>query len=292
MGRIALGWTVGFDVSMLSVQPKGGEMKRARRFQAGVLAVLATVTAIILVAAGGASAVTVLAGNLLIEINGSTSPRVLPKNELAPIGFHGSASISTRDGRHIPAALGTQLLVDKHIKLDTTGLPTCTLAKLRATSPAQAMKNCGDALLGKGTSTAQVQFPEQAPFEAKGPLLAFNGPATSGSGYGGGGYNEQLYYVYADVPVPTALIAVGKVSKATGQYGYEISISIPKIAGGAGSFNSAEFTINRKWTYKGRKHSFLNAECANGHFIAQVEVAFGDGINVTGNVVQACKSSS
>ena len=77
--------------------------------------------------------------------------------------------------------------------------------------------------------------------------------------------------------MPTALIAVAKVSKATGEYGYKISISIPKIAGGAGSFSSAEFTIDRKWTYKGKKHSFLNAECANGHFDAQVEVAFGDG---------------
>lgn len=266
-------------------------MMRARRLQVGCLAVFATIAAAILVTFASASPVTVLAGNLMIKISGSTSPRVLPKNKPAPIGFHGSATVSTRDGSHIPAALGTQLLVDKHIKLDTTGLPTCTLAELQATAPAQAMKNCGDALLGKGTSTAQVQFPEQASFEAKGPLLAFNGPSEGGGGYGGGGYNEQLYYVYADVPVPTALIAVGKVSKATGAYGYKISISIPKIAGGAGSFNSAEFTIDRKWTYMGKKRSFLNAECANGHFGAQVEVAFDDGTKLTGNVVQACKSS-
>jgi hypothetical protein len=264
-------------------------MKRARRRLVGISAVLAVIAAAIL-AAAGASAVTVLAGNLLIKINGSTSPSVLPKNKLAPIGFHGSASVSTRDGTHIPPALSTQLLVDKHIKLDTTGLPTCTLAKLTASSPAQAMKACGDALLGKGTSTAQVQFPEQPPFEAKGPLLAFNGPSSGGGGYGGGGYNEQLYYVYADVPVPTALIAVGKVSKDTGKYGYKISISIPRIAGGSGSFKSAEFTIDRKWTYRGEKHSFLNAECANGHFSAQVEVTFGDGTSVTGNVLQACRS--
>jgi hypothetical protein len=255
------------------------------------LAVFATMAAAALVAAAGASPVTVLAGNLMIKISGSTSPRVLPKNTPAPIGFHGSATVSTRDGSHIPAALGTQLLVDKHIKLDTTGLATCTFAKLRATTPAQAMKNCGDALIGKGTSTAQVQFPEQASFEAKGPLLAFNGPSEGGGGYGGSGYNEQLYYVYADVPVPTALIAVGQVSKAGGAYGYKISISIPRIAGGAGSFNSAEFTIDRKWTYMGKEHSFLNAECATGHFGAQVEVAFDDGTNLTGNVVQACRSS-
>lgn len=266
-------------------------MRRVRGRWVGILAGIAASAAVVLMATGSASAVTVRAGNLLIEIEGATSPKALPKSRMVPIGFHGSASVATTDGTHIPPALGTQLLVDKHIQLDTTGLPTCTLSQLEAAPPAQAMKNCGDALLGKGTSTAQVQFPEQAPFEAEGPLLAFNGPSTGGGAYGGSGYNEQLYYVYANVPVPTALIAVGKVSKATGRYGYKISISIPKIAGGAGSFNSAEFTIDRKWEYKGKKHSFLNAECANGHFSAQVEVTFGDGTNVTGNLLQACRST-
>jgi hypothetical protein len=263
-------------------------MKRVRRRRVGILAGLVAISAAILVVAGSASAVTVLAGNLLIKIDGATSPKALPRSKFAPIGFHGSASVATRDGSHIPPALSTQLLVDKHIAIDTTGLPTCTLAQIRSSTPAAAMKACGDALIGRGTSTAQVQFPEQAPFIAKGPLLAFNGPSSGG--YGGKGYREQLYYVYADVPLPTALIAVAKVSKGTGRYGYKISISIPKIAGGAGSFSGAEFTIDRKWTYRGEKHSFLTAECANGHFDAQVEVAFGDGTQVIGNVLQACRS--
>jgi hypothetical protein len=264
-------------------------MGRVRGRWVGVLAGIVAIAAAILMTAGSASAVTVLAGNLLIKIDGATSPKALPKSKMAPIGFHGSASVATNDGSHIPPALSTQLLVDKHIAIDTTGLPTCTLAQIRSSSPAAAMKACGDALIGKGTSTAQVQFPEQAQFTARGPLLAFNGP-SSGGGYGGMGYREQLYYVYADVPLPTALIAVAKVSKGTGRYGYKISISIPKIAGGAGSFSGAEFTIDRKWTYRGKKHSFLNAECANGHFDAQVKVAFGDGTQVIGNVLQACQS--
>ena len=264
-------------------------MKRTRMRRVGILAGFATLAAVIAASAVGASAVTVLAGNLLIKISGGTSPRALPKTKLAPVSFHGSASVATRDGSHIPAASGTQLLIDKHISLDTTGLPTCKLSQIEASTPAQAMKACGDALLGRGTSTAQVQFPESEPFEAKGPLLAFNGPPSGGGGYAGG-YNEQFYYVYAAVPVPTALIAVGKVTKASGKYGYEISISIPKIAGGAGSFNGTEFTINRKWTYKGKKHSFLNAECADGHFDAQVEISFADGSNLSGKVVNACRS--
>ncbi|HEY5054388.1 MAG TPA: hypothetical protein VII45_13375, partial [Solirubrobacterales bacterium] len=217
-------------------------MKRAHRRRVGVLAVLIAIAAAILVAAGAASAITVLEGNLVIEINGATSPKALPKDRMAPISFHGSASVATRDGSHIPPALDTQLLIDKHIRIDTTGLPTCTPGQIQSTTPEGAMKACGAALIGRGTSTAQVQFPESTPFTAKGPLLAFNGP--SGGGYGGKGYREQLYYVYARVPVPTTLIAVGKVSKGTGKYGYKISISIPKIAGGSGSFSGADFTIN------------------------------------------------
>jgi hypothetical protein len=237
------------------------------------------------VVAAGASAVTVTEGNLTIDVDGSTSPKALPKSKPAPISFHGSATISTTDGTHIPPAESTELLVGKHIAIDTTGLPTCSLGQIQATPPAAAMKACGDALIGKGTSTAQVQFPEQASFQAKGPLLAFNGPAEGGYG----GYHEQLYYVYADVPVPTALIAVAKVAKASGPYGYKISISIPKIAGGAGSFSGAEFTIDRRWAYEGKKHSFLSAECATGHFDAQVQIDFGDGSHVIGNVIQACQ---
>jgi hypothetical protein len=260
-------------------------MKLLRRRRVAVTVGLAAVLAAV-VAAAGASAVTVTEGNLTIKVDGSTSPRALPKTTTAPISFHGSATVSTRDGTHIPPAESTELLVDKHITIDTTGLPTCTLGQIEASPPAAAMKACGDALIGKGTSTAQVQFPEQASFTAKGPLLAFNGPAEGGYG----GYNEQLYYVYADVPLPTALIAVAKVSKGTGPYGYEISISIPKIAGGAGSFAGAEFKIDRKWTYMGKEHSFLSAECANNRFLAQVEVDFGGGPHVIGDVIQACES--
>jgi hypothetical protein len=258
-------------------------MKRIRRKRIGLLVGALALTAAI--GAAGASAVTVTEGNLTIKVDGTTDPGALPKTTFAPISFHGSATVSTVDGTHIPPAETTELLVDRHIAIDTTGLPTCSLSQLRASPPAAALQACGAALIGRGTSTAQVQFPEQDPFIAKGPLLAFNGPAERGYG----GYHEQLYYVYADVPLPTALIAVAKVSKASGRYGYEIDVTIPKIAGGAGSFSGAEFTIDRHWTYKGARHSFLSAECADDHLDAQVEVDFGDGSRAGGEVIEACR---
>jgi hypothetical protein len=261
-------------------------MRRASTRRRKVRATVASAAIIVIAFAATASAVTVTSGDLMIAVDGSTTPKALPRTTFAPISFHGSATVSTKDGSHVPPAESTRLLVDRHIAIDTTGLPTCSLGQIEARAPAAAMAACGDALIGKGTSTAQVQFPEQSSFDATGPLLAFNGPAESGYG----GYHEQLYYVYIDVPVPTALIAIAKVSKARGPYGYEIDIQIPRIAGGSGSFSGAEFTIDRKWSYKGRQHSFLTAECSNDHFRAQVEVDFGDGSHVIGDVLQACSS--
>ncbi len=261
-------------------------MKRVPKRQGGIFAIAAV--AAIAVTVSGASATTILAGNLEIHLEGTTSPKALPKDKTAPIGFHINASIATKDGAHVPAVLSSHLQVDKHIQIDTTGLPSCSPGKLQATAPAQAMKVCGTALIGKGSSTAQVEFPESAPFLAKGPLLAFNGP-SNGNGYGGSGYPEQIYYVYADVPVPTTFVVIGKLSKDSGKYGYHVSIAIPPIAGGSGSVTNIDLTINRKWTYKGQKHSYLNAECANGHFYNQVELAFGNGTTLTGNVIKACR---
>lgn len=267
-------------------------MRRIRR-QRTIAIVLAAIGALTC-----ASAATILAasygtiirfGNLVVHIEASISPRALPKNRLTPIDFHASASVSTADGSHVPPAQTVHLQVDKHFSFDATGLASCTAAKIEASSPSQAMKACGEALIGKGTAAAQVEFPESLPFSAKGPLLAFNGPSVGG-GYGGHGYSEQLYYVYVSVPAPTALVVVAKLSKDTGKYGYRVSVAIPTIAGGGGSLTSAEFGINRTWTYNGQKHSYLNAECPNGHFFNQVEVAYGNGTTLSGDLVNSCLS--
>jgi hypothetical protein len=268
-------------------------MKRVRRRWAEAL-VLTVVATIAVAVAKDASATTILAGNLRITINGAASPKALPKSKMAPIGFHGSASIATDDGTHLPPVTSSHLEVDKHIGIDTTGLPSCTVGKLTNTVPSQAKKACAPALIGTGSATAEVEFPDSAAFLAKGPLLIFNGSGGGYSGYGrygGQGYPEQIYYVFAHVPAPTTFVVVGKLSKGSGKYGYNVSIAIPPIAGGSGSLKSVDFTVNRKWSYKGQQHSYLNAECANGHFFANLDLAFGDGTNLNGTVADGCQST-
>ena len=241
---------------------------------------LGCASAATILAAGNAT--TIRAGNLVLRAEGVINPKALPKNKMAPISLHASGSVTTVDGSHIPPPQTLDLQVDKHYRIESTGLPSCTAGKLQATTPSRAMKACGAALMGKGYANAQVEFPESAPFSVKGPLLGFNGPMV-------GGYPEMLYYTYVDVPVPTALVVVAKLSKDSGRYAYRILVTVPKLAGGSGSLTGFDLTIGRRWTYRGRQHSYLSAECPNGQFLDQVEAAFGDGANLTGTFANSCQ---
>jgi hypothetical protein len=261
-------------------------MKRVRRRRTmflvlAALAALSAASATTILAADHPT--TIRAGNLVIQAEGVIAPKALPKNKMTPISLHASGSVATADGSHVPPAQTVQFQVDRHFRIDSTGLPICTVAKITATSPSRAMKACGDALIAKGSAAAQVEFPEQAPFSAKGPLLGFNGPTVDG-------YPEMLYYIYVAVPAPTALVVVAKLSKDTGKYAYKVSVAVPVVAGGAGSLTSVDFTIGRKWTYKGQGHSYLNADCPDGHFFNQVEAAFGDGTRLSGVLPDSCQS--
>ncbi|HWW67947.1 MAG TPA: hypothetical protein VNY83_08180 [Solirubrobacterales bacterium] len=244
-------------------------------------AVLSSVSATAILAAG--NAITIRAGNLVLQAEGVITPKALPKNRMTPISLHARGSVATADGSHVPPAQTVHLQVDRHFRIESTGLPSCTAVKIKASAPSQAIKACGPALIGRGSGAAQVEFPESAPFSAKGPLLGFNGPRV-------GGYPEMLWYVYVAVPVPTALVWVAKLSKDSGKYAYRISQTIPKLAGGSGSLTGFEVTVGRKWTYRGRQHSYLSAECPDGRFIDQFEAAFGGGTNLTGTLVNSCQS--
>jgi hypothetical protein len=261
-------------------------MKRVRRSRTAIvvlvgLAALGGASASVIFAANGET--TIRVGNLVVRARAAFSPRALPRNEMAPVDLHARGSVATVNGSHVPPAQIVHMQIDKHLGIDTTGLPSCTARKIEASTPAQAMKACGPALIGKGFASAEVAFPESAPFTAKGPLLGFNGPTV-------GGYAEMLYYVYVSVPAPTALVVVVKVAKDSGKYGYRITQSIPKLAGGSGSLTGFEITIGRHWTYRGQKHSYLNAECPNGRFTNQIDASFGDGTNLNGVLVSTCQS--
>ena len=82
-------------------------------------------------------------------------------------------------------------------------------------------------------------------------------------------------------------MVIEKINK--GVYGYRTEARIPKIAGGYGHPISGKIKVDRKWTFKGSKHSFINARCETGRLQARGEFTFKDGTFLTGTFLRPCK---
>lgn len=233
-------------------------------------------------AATAAKPTVVRAGNLILKLNGSVSPKRLPKNRLAPIALRISGDISTTDGSHPPAARTVIANFDRHGTVNARGLPTCRIGRLVARDTGSAKAACRSAIVGSGKTTVRVAFPEQAPFLATGPLVLFNGGVR-------GGVTTMYIHAYVAVPAPTALITTVKIRKIRkGRFGTRATARIPVIAGGSGSVTSFDLKIQRSFRRNGRQQSYLLARCATGRFFAHGTVAFASGPRVSGTVVRAC----
>jgi hypothetical protein len=227
--------------------------------------------------------VKLVAGDLIIIGHGGFRPETLPRNHDAPITIYGGGKLSTVSGEVPPILETLAFEFDKHGHVDTTGLEVCTAGKLQATTVAAARKACPNAIVGKGFGTGVVTFPEQRPIPVSSPLTIFNGPRVHGDA-------SILGHFYTTVPVATTFIVPVVIEKIhKGVFGYRVKAKIPKIAGGYGHPISGHLTVSRKWTFKGKRHSYVNARCETGHLQARGEFTFNDGTILSGNFLRTCK---
>jgi hypothetical protein len=235
------------------------------------IAVVAVLALLVAAATANAFKVHVVLGNLVLDAHGGFTPKALPKHENAPIMTEGGGKLSTLSGELPPILDKFVLEFDKHGALDTTGLPVCTKGKLVATTVAVARKACGPAIVGEGFGTAVVKFPEQGPIKVGSPITLFNGPKK-------GGDDTIIAHAHLDYPGPTTFIVpivIEKIHK--GSFGYRVNVKIPKIAGGYGHPIEGSAKVGQKWTYKGKKHSYINARCETGHFVVHGAFSFKGG---------------
>jgi hypothetical protein len=223
------------------------------------------------------------AGDLIIVGHGGFRPETLPRHHDAPIEIYGGGKLSTVSGELPPILNNITFEFDRHGSVDTTGLAVCTMGKLVATDVPAARRACGDAIVGKGFGTAVVALPEQAPIPASTGITLFNGPKKNG-------FDTVLVHAHLDVPAPSTvlfMVVIEKIHK--GVYGYRAAAHIPKIVNGYGHPLSGHLTIGRKWTFKGEKHSYVNARCETGRLQARGKFGFEDGTLLSGTFFRPCK---
>jgi hypothetical protein len=223
------------------------------------------------------------AGKIIIIADGGFTPTTLPQHRNAPIELHGYAKFRTIDGTRPSPLRELVIEFDKHGAVETRGLEKCTQQKLVATTTARARKQCPDAIVGRGFGTAVVELPEQGPIKASSALTLFNGPRKNGN-------PTVLGHAHLDVPAPTTYVVPIEIEKINkGRYGYRTIADFPRIANDYGSPTYGRLKIEKKWTFKGRRLSYVNAHCPDGRLQARGEVTFKNGDSAVGTFFQPCQ---
>lgn len=220
-----------------------------------------------------AYAVTAEIGPVWVSATATVKQRELPRpgHGNSPIDLTSVTRVGTRDGSTPPTLKTLVFLLDKNGRVDTKGLPTCPLARLKGTTPRQARKRCAGALVGRGTATVRVTMPGRAPFAFTSPLSFFNGPKQ-------GGAPTLIAHGYETVPAKKTVLVPIRIERiSAGRYGYRAKVELPEFAGGYGAPLLAEATIGATRMRGGKRVGYIEAHCAGGRLQVSGSARFTNG---------------
>lgn len=238
------------------------------------------------IAVGASSTEEACVDTLCFKAGGTFSPKKLSKTKQTPIALMIKGHIEETNGTHPPALQEAIVETDKNGAVDVKGYPKCTAGQLQSRDTPAAKKACEPALIGEGTTTAEVALAEQPPISVDSKLLVFNGGVK-------GNTTTFFIHAYFSNPVPGAIVTTVKIKKVHhGRYGLESVATIPKIAGGAGSVTDFKLKIQKQFTRGGKKVSILTAKCPDGRLQAHALAKFSDGTKAITEFVRPCTGVS
>jgi hypothetical protein len=227
-------------------------------------------------------------GDLFVRFEGGVAPNALPRERLAPIAVSVAGTIKTLSGQRPPALRKIRIELNRGGVLDSRGLPVCRYNELIATSPAQALEACGEALVGDGTYDAKTAFPEQAAYPSQGHILAFNAIYH--------GHSAILGHIFGSDPVPITRIIVFHIRRIGGTFGTIITGALPMSTNRYGYVQGIALRLHRRYAYRGQERSYLSAACAapagfpSALFpFARASMAFADGRTLSSTLTRSCK---
>jgi hypothetical protein len=226
-------------------------------------------------------------GNLFVRFDGGIAPRSLPRHERGPIAVRVEGTIRTLSGERPPALRQIVIAVNRSGSLDTEGLPACQRRQLEARSSEQALQVCGNALVGEGRYEGAFAFPEQSTFPLHGRILAFNALVD--------GKRAILAHVFGKSPFPATRVITFRIRHNKGTFGTVLIGDLPSSLNRNGYLKEIKLVLHRSYLYRGRRHSYIGAQCSApagtrlGVFaFARVSMAFADGRQLASTLVRSC----
>jgi hypothetical protein len=195
---------------------------------------------------------------LLPTLDAAVFPRKLPVAAYAPVKWRFSGKFTTGEG-HPPALREMELDVDKDVRLNVEGYPSCGIRKVRQSSDASVMAACRDALLGKGEAHLEIAQAEGSPSKLPGHLLIFNAGKKGGA---------AKILVRASFPREVAISTISVTKHAEGIHSVA---RVPRIADGMGSLTDFTFTVGSTHRRGVEKVGYFEARCPDGVFKANVK---------------------
>jgi hypothetical protein len=249
---------------------------------------LLALSAVALVAAAvPASAEVAQQGTLRVSFEGKIAPHQLPRQGTAPVAVTLAGQIKTTDGADPPQLRTISLAINRNGRLDYKGLPRCNFHQIQPASTVEAKESCRKSLIGRGTFKANVALPEQSPFPSNGTILAFNGNL----------HGKPVIYahIYGTEPLPTSFTLPFHIKQGKGDYATTLVADLPQVAAEWGFVRSLSLTLQRNFSYRGKRHSYLSAGCPApkgfpGATFAFARAAFGfeDGSMLSSTLTRSC----
>lgn len=227
-------------------------------------------------------------GDLFVRFQGGLAPTALPRNSRAPIQVSVRGIVTTLSGQRPPALRRISIALNRGGRLDSRGLPRCRMRELVSTGDGQALANCGDALVGRGSYLANTAFPEQLTFPASGRILAFNAIVD--------GRPAILAHIYGTEPVATTRIVVFRIQHRRGAFGTVLSGALPPAMNRYGYVKRIDLSFFRRFVYRSQTRSYLSAACpAPAGFpgavfpFARASMGFEDGRTLSSTLTRSCR---
>ncbi len=229
-------------------------------------------------------------GDLITTFQGDLAPKVLPRTTPVPVAVHVAGDFRAVGGAQLPQLRTISMAINRAGSLEDRGLPTCRVERIQPATEAAAQRLCHRAIVGSGHVTVQTHLENQAPFEVRAKVLAFNGPIRNGQ-------KLILAQVYSKNP-PGAFVLTFKVKARPGLFGTVMSTSLPPAARGWAFLSHFDLTLKRQYRYRGDARSYISAACgAPAGFpgavfpLAKATYGFANGQTVKTTVVRSCRVS-